>query len=125
MSDITDILEGFEFVPSDGVPSITLDNNRRFYLNSSARRLLDVKPYDRLAVLYKASTQSLAVAKPYVVDELTNAGVSNYNVDKRHYMSARKFVNLYGFSMNSAPFTFEYDLASNDGGVFIFQLAEG
>lgn len=120
----SEILEGFEFVPSDGIPAINLDKQRRFYVNSSAQKLLGVKPYDRLSVLYNALERSLAIVRPEAVSGMESAATSQYNVDKRYYMSARKFTDIYGYSIAKAPYRFVYDRGSSDGNVFVFILAE-
>src|SRR5690625_4342177 len=57
------LLTGFEIVASDSVPSITLDNQRRFYINTSARRLMDVKPYERLALAYHPEMKAVAIVR--------------------------------------------------------------
>src|SRR5690625_1325660 len=119
-------LSDFQIVPSDGVPSITLDNQRRFYVNTTARRLMNVRPYDRLAIAYRAEDKSLAVVKPSAglsAIETADIATSNYAVDKRYYMSARHFARSYAFEPEEAPFTFVYDRGASDGSVFIFRLA--
>lgn len=121
MSTATDLLDGFEFVPADGVPYITLDSQRRFYLNATARKLLGVKPYQRLAIAYNPLTQSLAVVKPSANLDI-HAEISQYNVDKRYYMSARKFAEMYSYAVEEAPYEFVYERGSSDGTTFIFRL---
>lgn len=116
------ILEGFEYVASDSVPSVTLDNQRRFYLNSSARRLIDAKPYDRLAIAYSPSEKAIAIVRPGA-DAEGDLLTSNYTVDKRYYMSARHFSNYYGYDPVGAPYTFNYERGSSDGRAFVFRLA--
>jgi len=116
------ILEGFEIVPSDSVPYITLDSQRRFYLNASARRLMDVKPYERLALAYNSIDRAIAVLRPNESGE--DFALSNYNVDKRYYMSARHFSKQYGYDADKAPYTFVYDRGASDGSAFIFRLVQ-
>src|SRR5690606_39484448 len=100
VSPMTDnILAGFEFVPSDGVPFITLDNQRRFYLNASARKLIGVKPYDRVSIAYKPAEQALAIVKN--ANDI-HAELSQYFVDKRDYMSARKVPSAYALDSGMA-----------------------
>ncbi len=118
------LLDGFEFVPSDGVPAINLDKQRRFYINSSAQKLLGIRPYQRLAILYDPMSRCLAIARPEAVADMSDAATSNYNVDKRYYMSARKFAAMYGYDSDKAPYSFEYDRGSSDGKVFVFRLRE-
>src|SRR5690625_5131628 len=119
------LLNGFQFVPSDGVPSITLDNQRRFYINTSARRLLGIKPYQRLAIAYNPEKEELAIVKAVSEGEIEAKeapalATSAYNVDKRYYMSARHFANEFDYEPESAPYTFVYERGASDGSVFVF-----
>lgn len=120
--EYSDMLDGFEFVPADGAPFITLDNQRRFYINRTARKLLGVKPYDRLAVAFRADNKALAIVKPGVIDDI-HADLAQYVIDKRYYMSAKRFVKQHPFPIEEAPYKFAYDRGSSDGKVFIFRLA--
>lgn len=121
-SAVSDLLSGFEVVASDSVPHISLDKQRRFYLNSSTRRLLDVKPYDRVVIAYNPAERLLAIIKPSANTGLSDVSTSNYTLDKRYYMSARHFANNYGYPAEQAPYMFDYDRGSSDGKVFIFRL---
>jgi len=116
--------EGFSIVPSDSVPSITLDNQRRFYVNTSARRLLGIKPYERLAIAYKPGTHELAIIRPSSDSDISALATSQYNVDKRYYMSARYFAKEYGYDSKGAPYIFAYKNGRSDGKVFVFQLRD-
>lgn len=130
MSNTTSLLDGllvdFEYVASDANPVITLDNQRRFYINTSARRLMSVVPYERLALAYNPTERAIAVVRTSVVSPQDKADVatSNYNVDKRYYMSARHFANKYGYAWQDAPYTFVYERGASDGSLFIFRLVE-
>lgn len=122
---LSSILAGFDVVPSDSIPSITLDNQRRFNVTASARRLMNLRPYDRLHIAYSSSKKALAIVNPRAsIDEALTAelATSNYNVDKRYYMSARYFADKYGYAPASAPYYFDYDYGSADGSVFVFRL---
>ena len=113
------MLEGFEFVPSDGVPFITLDKQRRFYVNKSARKLLGINPYGRIAIAYNSSEKALAIVKD---SRDSHAEMSVYAVDRRYYMSARRFASTYAYAAEDAPYEFLYDRGSSDGNIFIFRL---
>jgi len=121
------MLEGFEIVASDSVPSITLDNQRRFYINTSARRLMDVKPYERLALAYNPQEKAIAIVKPQATApserESAELSTSNYSIDKRYYMGARHFAERYGYPPEEAPYHFVYERGASDGSAFVFRLA--
>ena len=86
---------------------------------------MGVKPYDRLAVAYNPVERALAIIKPNALgSDISEMYTSNYNVDKRYYMSARHFAKTYGYDKVNAPYTFVYDIGSSDGSVFVFSLDE-
>lgn len=121
------LADGFEVVPSDSIPYISLDNQRRFYINATARRLLGIKPYQRLSVAYSPNKYELIVTKPSAdisPDIAPLLATSQYNVDKRYYMSARYFVKEYGYSPENAPYFFDYQQGRSDGTLFIFKLRD-
>ena len=120
-AELTTLLAGFEPVPSDGLPFITLDSQRRFYLNAATRKFIGIAPYERVALLYNEGSRAIAILRGKAADGQT---VSAYHVDKRYYMSARKFVEQFRFKIADAPFTFVYDRGSSEGEAFIFRLVD-
>lgn len=121
------ISEGFKIVPSDSIPYISLDNQRRFYINTTARRLMNVKPFARLAVAYRPDSQELAIVRPSAdasAEVSALLATSQYNVDKRYYMSARHFVKEYGYATEQAPYFFDYQHGKSDGTLFVFRLRD-
>lgn len=124
-NDINVMLNGFEFVSAHSIPTITLDNQFRLYLNTSTRRLLDVVTYERLAIAYKADSYELAIVKSSAgLDDKGYAEflTSNFVVDKRYYLHVKQLMRLYNFSIADAPYHFEYERGKSDGSVFIFAL---
>lgn len=115
-------LEGFEYVASDSIPSITLDNQRRLYLNSATQRLMAVKPFDRLAIAYSPADKAIAIIRPGA-DVTGEMLTSNYTVDMRYYLSARHFADYYGYRAAGAPYKFTYERGSSDGRTIVFRLA--
>src|SRR5690625_4463637 len=121
------LLTGFEIVASDNVPAITLDNQRRFYINTSARRLMGVSPYERLAIAYNPTDWHLAVIRPTAglrARESVELATSNYAIDKRYYTSARHFAREYGYDEWNDPYTFVYERGASAGSVFVFRLVD-
>lgn len=115
------LLDGFEPVPSDGLPFITLDKHRRFYLNATLRKLIGIKSHDRVSLAYNPAEHTLAILTGKAASAVS---ASTYFVDKRHYMSARRFCAEYRYDIDLAPFTFELQRAGSVSGVFLFKLAE-
>src|SRR5690625_1234800 len=116
------LLEGFEIVESDAIPTLTLDNQRRFYINTSARRLMDIKPYAKLSLAYRADAKSIAILKEGAGAYIADSATSVYSVDKRYYMSARRFCEKYGYDVGQAPYHFVYERGSSDGRAFVLRL---
>ena len=113
------LLTGFEFVPSDGLPVVTLDKQRRFYLNAALRSFIGVQAYDRIAIAYNPTESTLAIVKPGA--GITEADNAYYSVDGRHYVSARRFLQRYPIDLTDAPLFFEY-VEGADGNVFVFKM---
>ena len=127
VSELKELLSEFEVVASDAVPTVSLDRQRRFYINTSLRRLLGVKPYERLAIAYNVEERELAIIRPSigldsVIDDELLASV--YTIDKRYYMSARHFAKRYGYTPAKAPYFFEYKRSISNL-AFVFRLNEG
>lgn len=114
-------LTSFSFVPSDGVPSLSLDKLARLYISTSASRLLDVQPYDTLIVAYHEGKDEFAIVKDAsVVGDIEGAGLSVYVVDKRRYLHVRKLVNHHGIHVNQTA-KYEYNRGASDGSVAVFR----
>lgn len=125
--ETTDILDGFEIVPAHNAPAIRFDNHFRLYINIAARRLLDVKPYDRLALAYRPATQEIALIKAgaQLSGRLkTELATSVFPVDKRYYLHVRSFAKIYGFDADAAPIEFVYSRGASDGNIFVFKLRD-
>jgi len=118
----TTLLTGFEFVPSDGLPVVTLDKQKRFYLNAALRSFIGVQAYDRVAIAYNPAESTLAIVKPGA--GIADADNAYYSVDGRHYVSARRFLQRYPISLDDAPLFFEYTQGGAQGNVFIFRLKD-
>lgn len=117
---IDEALAGFTFVASDGAPFITLDTQRRFYFNTSLRKMFGLRAYSKVAIGYNAATKSIAVLTKNLDAVPANF---TYVLDKRHYASARKFVAEFRIDIDKAPLTYVFDRGTSVDGVFIFRLA--
>jgi len=121
LTDIDPLLDGFESVPADAIPFITLDTQKRFYLNASLRKLIGIKAHDRVALAYNSDTRSLAVLSGSAAEVIPN---TSYFVDNRHYMSARRFCAEYRYDVAKAPYTFVFQRAGTADGVYLFKLTK-
>lgn len=121
LTDIDPLLAGFESVPADAIPFITLDTQKRFYLNASLRKLIGIKAHDRVALAYNSDSRSLAILSGSAAEVIPN---TSYFVDNRHYMSARRFCAEYRYDVSKAPYTFEFQRAGTADGVYLFKLTK-
>ena len=121
LAAIDPLLAGFESVPSDGIPFITLDKQKRFYLNATLRKLIGIKAHDRVSLAYNPAEHTLAIL---MGDAASAVAATNYFVDMRHYMSARRFCAEYRYDIDLAPFTFELQRSGTAAGVFLFKLTD-
>lgn len=116
---LDEALSGFTFIPSDGTPFITLDSHRRFYFNSSLRKMFGLTAYSKVAIGYNPDTKSIAIITKNVDSVPANF---TYVLDKRHYASARKFVAEYHIKVADGPLTYAFETRTSVDGVFIFRL---
>lgn len=121
LSELDPLLAGFEAVPADAQPFITLDTQKRFYLNASLRKLIGIKAHDRVALAYKPDEHVLAILTGSAADAIPH---TSYFVDKRHYMSARRFMAEYRYDVGKAPYTFVFQRAGSVEGIYFFKLTE-
>lgn len=121
LTDLDPLLDGFESVPADAIPFITLDTQKRFYLNASLRKLIGIKAHDRVSLAYKPDVHTLAILTGDASDAIPN---TSYFVDKRHYMSARRFCAEYRYDIGKAPYTFVFQRAGTVDGVYLFKLTK-
>ena len=75
----------------------------------------------RLVALFNSFDKALAIVKE---SKDSHAEMSVYAVDKRYYMSERKFADIYAYPPEQAPYVFVYERGSSDGNIFIFRLKE-
>ena len=114
-------LDGFTFVPSDGMPFITIDKHRRFYFNASLRKMFGLRAYSKVAIGYNADTKSIAIITKDVESVPPNF---SYLLDKRHYASARKFTAENRINVSKGALTYVFERRTSVDGVFIFRLTD-
>jgi len=115
------LLDGFITVPADAQPFITLDSQKRFYLNATMRKLIGIKAHDRVAMAYNPMEHTLAILTGDAAKRFTT---TSYFVDKRFYMSARRFTAEFRYDIDKAPYTFLFQRAGTVDGVYMFKLAQ-
>lgn len=112
-------LGGYTFIPADGTPFITLDKQRRFYFNTSLRKMFGLHAYSKVAIGYSPDTKSIAI-----ITKDVGAVPPNYTyvLDKRCYASARRFVSEFRINVKDEPLTYVFERNTSVDGVFIFRL---
>lgn len=123
-SQYDDLLEGFEIVPAVDIPALTLDKFYRFYINRSARRLIDVKPYDMLSLAYRHNPAEIAIIKAsdrFDARWSAELTTSVFPLDKRCYLHVKVFARLYNVNVDNEPVKYVYNRGASDGRVFVFR----
>lgn len=119
-----DLLDGFEIVHAVDMPALTLDKFYRLYINRSARRLLDVKPYDMLSLAYRNNPAEIAIIKAsdrFDARWSAELTTSVFPLDKRHYLHVKVFARLYNVDIKDEPIKYVYNRGASDGRVFVFR----
>ena len=102
-------------------PTITIDNQRRIYISTEARKLLGLNaPGFRLIFAFDKANQRIVVAKPEVVRA---PDVMPFTFDKRNYAHAKRMVRDMGYSDAELPLKFEFvgkDYADYPDGAYAF-----
>lgn len=117
-SAVDPALDGFEFASPDDYPFITLDANRRFYFNAALRKMFRLSAYSKVAIAYRADTQEIAI---FTGGHLEVPANHAFILDKRHYTSARKFVEHHGINLDSLPLRYVYSRGTSKDGVYVFK----
>lgn len=117
-SAVDPALDGFEFASPDDYPFITLDANRRFYFNAALRKMFRLSAYSRVAIAYRADTKEIAIFTGGTLEVPANHA---FILDKRHYTSARKFVEHHGINLDRLPLRYVYSRGTSKDGVYVFK----
>src|SRR5690625_1862343 len=105
------------------MPTLTLDKFYRLYINRSARRMIDVKPYDMLSLAYRHDTHEIAIIKAsdrFTARWSAELLTSVFPLDKRHYLHVKVFARLYNVKVDE-PVKYAYNRGASDGRVFVFR----
>ena|SRR6185312_7443700 len=118
----------FEWISNDAQPFLTVDSLRRIYFNSGTRALLGVEAGQRWLIGHDPANKRLILAKPAIVKAVN---IAPFSVDKRFYMSARKFIDKMGLSPADLPLNFSYvehvtvAKGAYPAGSYVFQADDG
>ena len=124
MSNIDEMLDGFDIVPAVDMPALTLDKFYRLYINRSARRMIDVKPYDVVSIAYRRNPEEIALIKAggrFEQRRDAELTTSIFPLDKRHYLHVKVFARLYNVKVGNEPAKYEYNRGASDGSVAVFR----
>jgi|SRR5690625_858660 len=124
MSNIDEMLDGFDIVPAVDMPALTLDKFYRLYINRSARRMIDVKPYDVVSIAYRRNPEEIALIKAggrFEQRRATELMASVFPLDKRYYLHVKVFARLYNVKVGNEPIKYVYDRGASDGRLFVFR----
>lgn len=125
--EITNMLEGFDFVASKGVPTILIGRRNRLYLKG-VEKALGIRPCTRVIIGYNKAKDSFAIALPEALRGNREAQAAGYFVSKRYdvtcakLFAAQRFNETFKFDdSDKDDRTYYMDKTSSDASVAIFR----
>lgn len=126
--EITNLLEGFDFVPSKGIPTILVGANNRLYLKGGVEKVLGVSPQDRVVIGYRDEDDAFALVLPSALRGNREAQAAGYLISNRKDVTCAKLFHAkqlnekYDFSEEGlSDRTYYMDKTSSDSAVAIFR----
>lgn len=126
--EISNLLEGFDFVPSKGIPTILVGANNRLYLKGGVEKVLGVGPQDRVVIGYRDEDDAFAIVLPSALRGNPEAQAAGYLISNRKDVTCAKLFHTkqlnekYDFSEEGlADRTYYMDKTSSDSSVAIFR----
>lgn len=126
--EISNLLEGFDFVPSKGIPTILIGANNRLYLKGGVEKVLGVTSQDRVVIGYRDEDDAFALVLPSALRGNREAQAAGYLISNRKDVTCAKLFHTkklnekYDFSEEGlADRTYYMDKTSSDSAVAIFR----
>jgi len=119
-SEIHELLKGFDFPATRGMPEIYIGKRNRLYLKGVFRSALGIEPQSRIIIGYRAIDNAFAIIKPSAVGDNPEAQAAGYFVSLRYDVTAAKMFKQYNLDKYEGQ-TYYFDKASSDASVAIFR----
>jgi len=119
-SEIQELLKGFDFPATRGMPEIYIGKRNRLYLKGVFRSALGIEPQSRIIIGYRPIDNAFAIVKPEAVGDNPEAQAAGYFVSLRYDVTAAKMFKQYNLDRYQGQ-TYYFDKASSDASVAIFR----
>lgn len=119
-SEIQELLKGFDFPATRGMPEIYIGKRNRLYLKGVFRSALGIEPQTRIIIGYRLEDNAFAIIKPEAVGDNPEAQAAGYFVSLRYDVTAAKMFKQYNLDRYEGQ-TYYFDKASSDASVAIFR----
>lgn len=126
--EITDMLAGFDFVASKGVPTILVGRRNRLYLKGGVETALGIRPQTRVIVGYNKDQEAFAIALPEALRGNREAQAAGYFVSAKgditcaKLFAAQRFNEQFSYDDSDKDArTYYMDKTSSDSKVAVFR----
>lgn len=118
--EIDELLAGFSFPATKGMPEIFVGKRNRLYLKGAFGGMLGIKTQTRVIIGYRQEDNAFAIVKPEAIRHNREAQAAGYFVSLRYDVTAAKMFKQYHLDKYEGQ-TYYFDKASSDASVAIFR----
>ncbi|MGY3188789.1 hypothetical protein [Lysinibacillus sp. TE18511] len=126
--EVTDMLAGFDFVASKGVPTIVVGRRNRLYLQGGVEKSIGIRPKSRILIGYNKKDEAFAIALPEALRGRRDAQAAGYFVSAKKDITCAKLFQAQRFNehfvyddTDKDDRTYYMDKTSSDSAVAIFR----
>jgi len=125
--EVTNMLAGFDFVASKGVPTLLIGRRNRLYLKG-VEKALGIRPSTRIIVGYNKADEAFAIALPEALRGNREAQAAGYFISAKKDITCAKLFQVQRFNekfsyddSDKDDRTYYMDKTSSDNAVAIFR----
>lgn len=125
--EVTNMLAGFDFVASKGVPTLLIGRRNRLYLKG-VEKALGIRPSTRIIIGYNKADEAFAIALPEALRGNREAQAAGYFISAKKDITCAKLFQAQRFNEKFAyddsdkdDRTYYMDKTSSDNAVAIFR----
>lgn len=127
-AEVTNMLAGFDFVASKGVPTIVVGRRNRLYLQGGVEKAVGIRPKSRILIGYNKAEEAFAIALPEALRGRRDAQAAGYFVSAKKDITCAKLFQAQRFNeqfvyddTDKDDRTYYMDKTSSDNAVAIFR----
>lgn len=126
--EVANMLAGFDFVASKGVPTIVVGRRNRLYLQGGVEKAVGIRPKSRILIGYNKAEEAFAIALPEALRGRRDAQAAGYFVSAKKDITCAKLFQAQRFNeqfvyddTDKDDRTYYMDKTSSDNAVAIFR----